>query len=1097
MKRRICCGILIIALINMANLVLASGEGIKIPLTVKNTLSHDRTMDCVIAGIPIPKEIGLYDTEGLVAQDSGNIKYPVQAIATARWGGKTDDITKPVKWLRVTLPITVSALQEKELYIVTGDIQKEFYTLSLIEEGPERIIIQTEKAAFTINRHPFRVIDRVTIEDTPPFLNLYGKGITLTDQQGLVYSSAFSEPSLFAVEEKGPEKIEIRVEGTLAAESGKNGLDYTLVMTFLAGKETVGLLCTLGNHNKAAIRQEAPGSYDVFDFNGANSLSFEGAAIELGLVTDGDLRLFTHSGAEFDQAQDIVIYQDSSGTDYWNRYREEDSLRPGSQVSFRGYRISKKDLVLESDNWFQGWADFSGDGYGITVALVDFWQNFPKAISVSDNRMVQMELFPNEYKTFFNFRVGEEKTHEIFVRFHGDEPIETTKLQAESMLNPLIQVPDPVWYADSKAAGIFSPSEEGTIESRMGRVDLNDQQKYEYYNDRTIMPDPSQPLHTYYPFDSLWTGSTESPGAIEYFNFYGWHAWGNQPLDFEMYGEGKAGFFNAKYDLDWGAWIQYLRSGDRRWADMARAISRNSEQLMLHDVETETGWDVERWKNAIFGHSQHYETGEKNGQRNYLGPVIDTAYGVRGAALHFYLTGYPPSRRYVEKAGDYAYEFYLERREGAYLWQANERWEANLLSILVEAFALTGDIKYQKLASEVIAYYAPEKQPYINGPVEGATQYVRPWMLAMYLSALGRYENIVSEYSMEEEASLTRERLVKFARWMKEHVLFRYNGWLTTGYNWWVNGVNSQEDHMLNNWMLVVSDVMAYAYRFTGDEEFLKDARDLFATGVNNPFYENSPLVYSTVKEAVNHAVFGHVYLASRDDLQDSVDGDEVTDPDDSSDEEEGQEEGTGDGASEESNEPGIFKKAITDDVTITTLARDGNYGATPDITVYNGLTPAYRALLKIDISEIPQEAVIESAFLNIYCIKTQQAPLVVRALNKGWSEGSGTYGNTTDGATWNSAEKAIGWDSPGGDFDMISDFGHGKNGIAAQFIPAQGWISVDITKLAETWKSGSNYGLGIMLPDDQYYKTNSFASSENENNELRPWLEISYSFEK
>src|SRR3989338_7941511 len=415
------------------------------------------------------------------------------------------------------------------------------------------------------------------------------------------------------------------------------------------------------------------------------------------------------------------------------------------------------------------------------------------------------------------------------------------------MLDPLWALPSHEALTHSGALAEFSP-EQGSVEERFGQMNTTDLfKRYAYYNDRTLIEDPQYKGSHYRAFHSLWESSTSSPSSTDYFNDYGWAAYGNQPLEEETYGEGKAGYFDLKYDFDWGVWMQFLRTGENRWKEMAEASSRYQEQLILHEVITETGWDVARWKNAVFGHAQHNETGNTNGARNYLGPVIDTAWGARGAALHYYLTGYEPSRQFAEDFAAYAYDFYKDRRESDYLWNGYERSAANLLSVLVEGYALTGNKHYQELAHELMVYYAPEKQPCISGPISNNTNdFVRPWMLATYLSAVGRYAVTMEEIGNTSEAQFAQNHLMGYVEWIKKYGLFESNGWLTTNYSYYVNNDARNRDKgntLINNWTFTLADVFAYAYAFKGDEKDLERAAAFFKTGTSNPYFEHSPLI--------------------------------------------------------------------------------------------------------------------------------------------------------------------------------------------------------------------------------------------------------------
>jgi len=763
----------------------------------------------------------------------------------------------------ITFYGNVNASSTSQYYLVDDIANVTSTNLAITSNNSQTVIIDTGSAEFTIDKLNFNIFKKVVV-DGQIITDSSSNGIELIDQNGKVYKSNNAKINNMTIIEQGPLRLGLKLEGTLQDDNQADLTDYFLYIYFYANKSYAQVLYTIGNHNQAAQKEQCCG-YDVYNYNGQSSISFEDLNLYTYLYQPvGDLKYFIPSSSQnlSGVVTDLSVYQDSSGTDYWNRYNSSDNPRPNSYSSFRGYKTKNGSSEIDAGNYFPGWFDVSDSKKGVAVAIKNFWQNFPKGLSATQEGRIAANIFPIQYNGQYNFRVGEEKTTELLLYFHtGTGSQANVNNLTQAFQNPLFALAGAQFYIDSQAIAKFTP-ETTSADNRLGQVSsLNDFGKYAYYNDRTIFPDNSFNGTYYYPFHSLWESTPNQPSSIDYFNDYSWAFYGNQPLEQESTADGKSSFLDNKYDFGFGAWIQFLRTGDPRWENMAETFSRNTESLMLHDVITETGWDIYRWKDAIFGHSQHNEKGDQNGARNYLGPVMDTAYGVREAALNYYLTGYQPNKRVLDKAGEYAYNFYFDHFESDYLLNASERYAANLLSILVEAFVSTGDRKYQQLAQNLIEHYAPEKQPYINGPVTDSTDYVRPWMLSMYLNAMARYIEATKNFGLTNESNTAKNDFLNFINWIKTYAVYENNGWLTTYYSYNVNGQNEQNADMINNWMLTFADNFAYAYGFTNDENYLTYAQKAFSTGVNNPFYLSSPLIYSASKEAVNHAVFGSVYM--------------------------------------------------------------------------------------------------------------------------------------------------------------------------------------------------------------------------------------------
>ena len=89
-------------------------------------------------------------------------------------------------------------------------------------------------------------------------------------------------------------------------------------------------------------------------------------------------------------------------------------------------------------------------------------------------------------------------------------------------------------------------------------------------------------------------------------------------------------------------------------------------------------------------------------------------------------------------------------------------------------------------------------------------------------------------------------------------------------YEWWFDGrqgdpadewAEGNNIPSINNWLLLGADAMAYAYRLSGDADYLALAEQLFRTGSRDPFYPDDANTYSTTKETINGITFGHTFL--------------------------------------------------------------------------------------------------------------------------------------------------------------------------------------------------------------------------------------------
>jgi hypothetical protein len=176
----------------------------------------------------------------------------------------------------------------------------------------------------------------------------------------------------------------------------------------------------------------------------------------------------------------------------------------------------------------------------------------------------------------------------------------------------------------------------------------------------------------------------------------------------------------------------------------------------------------------------------------------------------------------------------------------------------------------------------------------------------------------------------------------------------------------------------------------------------------------------------------------------------------------------------------------------------DGNYGKADYLTLYNGGSPDYRSVLWFDLStvKLPVGAVVTSVQLNLSCTSSSNVANQVYRVTRSWTEGTGTYGNTKDGATWKAYDGANLWSTAGGDYDKTTNYGSGANGIVASKTVAAGPVSFDITALAKQWLAGQvpNYGVMLTIPSNAYYVATKYSARESGDATKRPTLVINYS---
>jgi hypothetical protein len=655
------------------------------------------------------------------------------------------------------------------------------------------------------------------------------------------------------------------MQGVYRDGDGRPLLDYTSRYWFYAGQLTIRLFHTLENNTLCPL-----GEYEqiaCMDIGSEGSVAVDDVSLVLPTSLGGALtyQVGDEGGAvSGDLTGELVHYQDSSGTDHWDHYPSlvdwdgnalDTRPRMQSYVTFRGYRTTLGEATVDSGSQSPGWLRVSGNRGFWAINVRDFRENYPKALRVAPGGVVEVGLLPGEFGPdgyAFTLRPGEHKTHEVWISQSGAPPT----------AEPLFTEAPAAWYVGSGAFG------------------------------RTALPDQIDwPEHEAYIRHQLDTAPTYEEwmdwypnllAAIEGTDFYGIFDYGDWPIDYEGYGVAP---LNPKYDIDQGTWLQWARTGDRRWFTLAEAMGRHAADIdILHNLHSPRHWA----DGIAFGHSYHDEAGFVNPHRNEGGNHPDTACGLKGMLLTHYLTGYEKAFASALELAD-CIEYRLRNdqnlcdafpdcsgegyalAEGMY--DSGSRPAANALSIAVAAYRATAEPRYLAVADALVAWADPNVQPYLGGPT-GGDQYVKPWQLNMYLRSLAGYLEMREEFGLADDVD-ARGAYLAYADWLRSYAWLELEP-IDTGrraaypYEWWFDGRQGDPSDewavgnnvpSINNWLLLGADAMAYAYHLSGEADYLDRAAALFRTGSHDPFFEGDANTYSATKETANSISYGHLFL--------------------------------------------------------------------------------------------------------------------------------------------------------------------------------------------------------------------------------------------
>ncbi len=472
-----------------------------VSLTVSETAGVDRLGEPVTAGVPLPQSAGILDPANLRLVDSGGRAVPLQAVASARWGGGPDDQSRPVKWLLLDFQADVPA---------HGDA-----TFSLQQAGalpvPPRLVVSGDGGDVRIDTGAVQWrLSRAdgSLEALPAGAVLTGRA---RGADGTQYVAA--GPVEITVDRAGPLRASVRVQGSYRAASGGRLVDYTSRYWFYAGSALVRLFHTVENNTPCRIRA-ADGQPECYHIGspGDVRLTDLSLVLESGLTGGLTFAVGTESGPPATGALDATLdqYQGSSGTDGWDHYATMTDwdgtaldARPRMQAytSFRGYRTSLGGTPLDSGDHAPGWLSIAAGGQTWSVQVRHLWQSFPKALRASPDGIVEVGLFPDEFGPAdyaFTLRAGEHTTHEMWLAPQAGLPAE-----------PLFARAPASWYLASGAFGLSAA------------IDHDAWPEYEDYVHYQLDTAPG--------YQSWFDWFPNLPAAIEALDFYGIYDFGDLP----------------------------------------------------------------------------------------------------------------------------------------------------------------------------------------------------------------------------------------------------------------------------------------------------------------------------------------------------------------------------------------------------------------------------------------------------------------------------------------------------------------------------------------------------------------------------------------
>jgi hypothetical protein len=712
-----------------------------VELTV-TAANPERRREPITCGVPWPRGL-LRDPANLRLCDDQGRGVPLQARSLDCWPDGS------VRWSLLDWQADVRGSAAFRLTIGSEAAGAASDGLRLLTEvGDGEVRVDTGAAQFrlrTAGRFPFDSVLASGVAASDAARTRF----VVEDESGQVYEPVIHR---LDVEESGPLRTAVLVEGDLARPGEEALLHFIARLHFFAGSSAVRFVITLRNPRKA----DHPGG--LWDLGNGGSVYLRDASLTIALPQgqgSSSIRCSPEVAAPSVACADALeLYQDSSGGENWRSHNHLNRERVVPH-SFRGYRLLLDGSEQSGLRATPAVSLTRGDRT-LAVTTAYFWQNFPKAVEAATDSLT-LRLFPRQSADIHEIQGGEQKTHEFTAAFGPDpitdEPLSWARQPAEARAAP-------AWYC---AAGVVP----------------------------YLTPRADDPHRQYLQLvDAAVEGGDTFERKREVIDEYGWRHFG------DIYGDHEAVFhkgpeplishYNNQYDPAAGFGYQFMRSGDLRWRRLMR-------ELAIHVIDIDvyhTDHDKSAYNHGLFWHTFHYVDADTGTHRSYPkaakvcggGPANEQNY-TTGLMLHYFLTGDPLAR---ETAVGLA-QWVIDRDDGSktpFRWLAGGatglasssrtpsyhgpgRGAANSVLALLDGRRLTGEDRFLTKAEELIRRCI---HPSDDVPARNLLDAENRWFYTMFLQALGRYLDYKAELGqLDFLYAYARASLLHYAQWMAEY----------------------------------------------------------------------------------------------------------------------------------------------------------------------------------------------------------------------------------------------------------------------------------------------------------------------------------------
>ena len=670
----------------------------KIPLTVENPSPGAP----LTFGIPFPIFV-LHSPDHVRVLDKNGKEIPSQITEVSTW----EPADQSIKWIWVFFfagddneyfleygkDVNRTVFEGDKIKVINGQRPRQ---LTEVDTGPLHFKIRKGEGGFLdlvqldLERDGFDKNDTIAVNPSAR-----GSFLDLFDDAGIDPSKAVVTRT---VKEKGSGPLHsiLKVEGTYFYEREDNRPSpFIIRIHSYAGKSFIRVFHTMtytgipdkheqmeGQHIDIAtgLGKELPAKQEGDE--GWTQPNDQISGLGLGLTYHLNGKLTYRTGYKngkwwedgtsniyenkVNKNENISVFQTGPETS-----RTPPTLNSSSEEMLTGFKAQIKSgaSINKEIDKVEGWADISDSRWGISVGVRNFIEEYPKEIDMklAENQLVAYLWSPKADPMSFarasdkrdsgmtgNFATGLTKTSELVYNFHSNKT-STSEIQRtmKYFLDPPIAHADPTWYAQSEVYGKMSSR--GTTHAEYER-------SLDYKMDWAIYNQHYEPWYGMFDY-----------GDHQYFYIRGdWRQWlNNEPA------------------VDYMLWLQFMRTGNRKYFLAAEAMSRHTMDVdnihwptnpnYIGDSNSAT--DFWKFNDQEPVASPYLGIGRRHARQQWTS-LLSAHVWVQGWLSSYYLTGYHRGLDVAKQTADtYTKRIWGDhgitgRRLYLSVWNMVEVWDA-------------------------------------------------------------------------------------------------------------------------------------------------------------------------------------------------------------------------------------------------------------------------------------------------------------------------------------------------------------------------------------------------------------------------------------